>query len=448
MTNACRASVYIYTDTIMTFTELSLAEPILKALGEAGYHTPTEIQQNTIPQILAGHDILGTAQTGTGKTAAFSLPLLHLLSTKRAPNRTSIRALILTPTRELAQQVNASIQTYGKHLNIRSAVAVGGTNISFQIKDLRKNPEILVATPGRLFDLMDRKCVRLSDVELLVLDEADRMLDMGFIDEMRTVVRLTPATRQTLFFSATMSPAITKLAGEMLKDPVRIAVKNESSVPIAIEQKLFYVKGSDKMSLLGNLLGKLEVDKAIIFTRTKRQADKVAMQLDRKGVKASAIHSDRSQRQREAILANFKRGKLNILIATDIVARGIDVNGITHVINYEMPNDPENYVHRIGRTARAGTSGTALSFCDSEEVGMLKNIEKITKNVMDVDDQHKFHAADIASLKERISAPKPNERRYGKPKRFTSRRQENGSRGGKKFSSSSRRRPSSNRSAA
>jgi ATP-dependent RNA helicase RhlE len=382
-----------------TFEGLGLHKAILRALSDEGYEAPSEIQSAAIPQILGGRDIIGTAQTGTGKTAAFAVPILDMLQSRQAKTQGAVRVLVLTPTRELAQQVEGSFRAYGRHLPMRTACVVGGVSMEGQIKALRAKPAIVVATPGRLLDLLQQREVKLNQVEFLVLDEADRMLDMGFINDVRKIVNEIPAaTRQTLLFSATMSGDIASLSNEMLRDPARVATTPPASVSLNIAQQVYYVEQGSKGSLLAHMLKDKAVTRVLVFTRTRHRANRLAIQLARDGVSADAIHSNKSQAARQRALAAFDKGKIAVLVATDIVARGIDVDGISHVINYEMPNDPESYVHRIGRTARAGAAGTAVSFCDATEVLMLKGIEQLTKTPLTKVEDHPFHSPMIASL--------------------------------------------------
>jgi ATP-dependent RNA helicase RhlE len=341
---------------------------------------------------------LATAQTGTGKTAAFALPVLNRLQAQTPREQGGIRALILTPTRELALQVEASLGTYGRYLPLKTAVVLGGVSQQSQVKALRRHPEILVATPGRLLDLMNQKQIRLDRVEVLVLDEADRMLDMGFIQDVRRIVDQLPTKRQTLLFSATMSGEILRFAGDMLNNPVRIETTPPASVSRDIDQKVLFVDQGNKGLLLAEILKGEDVRRALVFTRTKHRADRLMRLLSSKGISTDAIHSNKSQHARQQALLAFHKGKIAVLIATDIVARGIDVEGISHVINYELPNDPESYVHRIGRTARAGAVGIALSFCDASEVLMLKGIEKLTRSPLIAIEDHNYHSSTIASL--------------------------------------------------
>ena len=371
--------------TQVTFTELGLAEPLLRALLAEDYTTPTPIQIKAIPALLEGRDLLGIAQTGTGKTAAFALPILQALAahaTKAAPR--SPRALILAPTRELAIQIADSFKTYGRNLRFSVAVVCGGVGHGPQIKTLARGPDILVATPGRLLDLVTTGHCRLDKVEHFVLDEADRMFDMGFIRDIRKVVKALPARRQTMLLSATMPADIEKLAREVLTEPVKVEVSPKVLTVDRIDQRVIFVDSQNKRSLLANLLADPELARVIVFTRTKHGANKVADHLDRAGVATEAIHGNKSQGARQKALARFKAGEARVLVATDIASRGIDVDDVTHVINFELPHEPESYVHRIGRTARAGSAGIAYSFCDRSERGNLRDIERLTKRTLAV----------------------------------------------------------------
>ena len=377
----------------MTFENLNLIEPILKALKTEGYTTPTPIQEKSIPLILQRRDILGCAQTGTGKTAAFSIPILQLLSENNGQQERGtrkIKALILTPTRELALQIADSLTAYGKHTGLKHTVVFGGVPQRPQTDALRAGIDILVATPGRLLDLMAQKYVHLSQIEMFVLDEADRMLDMGFINDVKKVLKVLPEKKQTLFFSATMAPEIKKLADTILVNPAQVEVTPVSSTVQAIKQAVYYVKKGDKKDLLIHLLKDGAIDRALVFTRTKHGADRVARDVSKAGVQAEAIHGNKSQNARVRALNNFKNSQTRVLVATDIAARGIDVDDLSHVINYELPNEPETYVHRIGRTGRAGASGVALSFCDGEETSYLVSIQKLISKSVPVIDNHPY----------------------------------------------------------
>jgi superfamily II DNA/RNA helicase len=365
---------------LTSFADLGLAEPLTRALADEGYAAPTPIQSQTIPQVLAARDVLGIAQTGTGKTAAFALPILHRLAeTRRRPHPRTCRVLVLSPTRELSAQIVDSFKAYGRYLRPSVALAIGGVNIKPQMRALTPGVEVLVATPGRLMDLMQNRAVALDQVEYFVLDEADRMLDMGFIHDIRRIVGKLPAARQTLFFSATMPKEIAELANAMLRDPVRVAVTPSASTVERIEQRIIHVDRAGKAALLAEVLRAEPIDRVLVFTRTKHGADKVVRALAKSGLDAAAIHGNKSQGQRERVLAAFRTGSVRTLIATDIAARGIDVEGISHVVNYDLPNIPESYVHRIGRTARAGADGIAISFCDAEERPFLRDIEKLIR---------------------------------------------------------------------
>ena len=366
------------------FTDLGLSAPILKAVTAEGYETPTPIQAQAIPPVLTGRDLMGIAQTGTGKTAAFALPILNRLTEEgnhiKTP-RGSCRVLILSPTRELASQIAESFRVYGKFLNLSVATVFGGVSAGPQAKALQRGVDILVATPGRLIDHLQSRVVRLDQVEIFVLDEADQMLDMGFIQPIRRIVKTLPAKRQNLFFSATMPREIETLAGELLHDPAKVAVTPVASTAERVSQQVIFVPTGLKRALLADLLSdaKMGFGRTLVFTRTKHGADKVVRYLEGAGIVSAAIHGNKSQSQRERALLAFRDGACKVLIATDIAARGIDVDGVTHVINYDLPNIPESYVHRIGRTARAGAEGMAISFCDREERAYLRDIEKLTR---------------------------------------------------------------------
>jgi ATP-dependent RNA helicase RhlE len=365
--------------TEVSFADLGLAEPLLRALNAANYTHPTPIQARTIPALLQGRDVLGIAQTGTGKTAAFALPVLQQLAQdgRRAESR-SPRALVLAPTRELAVQIARSFDIYGKGLGLRLGMVIGGLGFGRQIETLNRGVDILVATPGRLLDLVERGNVRLGHVTFLVLDEADRMFDMGFIRDVRRIVASVAKQRQTLLFSATMPPDVAKLASEILRNPERVEIAPQGRTVDRIDQGVYFVNAAAKRALLNHLLADAALERVIVFTRTKRGANRVAEALDRSGVRSEAIHGNKSQNARQRALDAFARGRARVLVATDLAARGIDVQGVTHVINFELPADAESYVHRIGRTARAGASGIAISFCDGSERGQLKGIERLT----------------------------------------------------------------------
>jgi ATP-dependent RNA helicase RhlE len=376
-----------------SFDDLGLAEPLLRAVRAENYDQPTPIQAQAIPHLLEGKDLLGIAQTGTGKTAAFALPILQRLSATQVPRRRgSVRALILTPTRELAVQIADSFHAYGRHLGLRSAVIFGGVSQQRQVEALARGLDILVATPGRLLDLMEQRHVDLRDLSIFVLDEADRMLDMGFIRDVKRIVAALPKERQTLFFSATMPSEIERLAGGILTNPVRIAVTPSATTVERIDQRVYFVNTADKNALLAELLKDAAIARALVFTRTKHGADRVTKHVQRIGINAQAIHGNKSQNARQRALADFRDGQTRVLVATDIAARGIDVDGITHVINFEIPDVPETYVHRIGRTARAGRDGIALTFCDASEKPLLRDVEKLTRKPLAIVDHHGFHA--------------------------------------------------------
>jgi ATP-dependent RNA helicase RhlE len=373
----------------MTFQELDLIEPISRALTEEGYTKPTPIQSKAIPFILKQQDLLGCAQTGTGKTAAFAIPILQLLQNKPLEKweKSRIRTLILTPTRELAIQIGDSFAAYGRHTDVKHTVIFGGVGQKPQTDALHRGVDILIATPGRLLDLINQGFIKLNQLEIFVLDEADRMLDMGFVHDVKKILKLLPAKRQSLFFSATMPPAIMTLADTILTRPAKVEVTPVSSTADTINQSVFFVDKSDKNSLLLHILSDQSIATALVFTRTKHGADKVVKVLRKAGVTSEAIHGNKSQNARQNALKNFKSQTTRVLVATDIAARGIDVDDLTHVINYEIPNIPETYVHRIGRTGRAGAKGIALSFCDAEEKAYLKDIHKlIAKNIPVVKD--------------------------------------------------------------
>ncbi len=373
-----------------TFDELHLIKPILDAVRAEGYDRPTPIQQKTIPHILHGRDILGCAQTGTGKTAAFALPILQLLNANPARNK-NIRALILTPTRELAIQIEENIKTYGKHLKLKHIAIFGGVTQGRQTTALQAGIDILIATPGRLLDLMQQGFISLTSLEIFVLDEADRMLDMGFIHDVKKVVSKLPLQRQSLFFSATMPDTIIKLANTILQNPVEVAVTPVSSTVELITQSVYFVDKKDKTNLLIDVLQHTKAPRYLVFTRTKHGADKLVKQLVKAGIQAAAIHGNKSQNARQKALGDFKNNLLRVLIATDIAARGIDIDDLPFVVNYELPTVPETYVHRIGRTGRAGLDGTAISFCDTEELDDLKGIQKLIGFKLPVISNHPYN---------------------------------------------------------
>jgi len=373
----------------MSFETFGLAAPLLRAVATEGYTTPTPIQAQAIPQVLAGHDVLGCAQTGTGKTAAFALPILHRLlnaAPAETPRGRPIRALVLSPTRELALQIHENFASYGRHSGLRQTVLFGGVSQHPQTQALRRGVDVLVATPGRLVDLIQQGFVDLRHVEIFVLDEADRMLDMGFIPDVRRVIARLPARRQTLFFSATMPTAVESLARTILSNPVAVRIAPVRATTELIEQSVYFLPKPRKIDLLVRYLQTEEPDRTLVFTRTKHGADRVAQQLSRVGIEAEAIHGNKSQGARQRTLANFKAQRTRIVIATDLAARGIDVEGISHVINFDLPQEAETYVHRIGRTGRAGATGVAVSFCDPEERGLLKAIERLTRRPLAVQD--------------------------------------------------------------
>lgn len=375
----------------MTFENLNLVEPILKALQEEGYETPTPIQGEAIPIVLKGNDLLGCAQTGTGKTAAFSIPILQNLYKRGVQKgRREIKALVLTPTRELAIQIGESFAAYGRYTGVNHVVIFGGVSQVPQVDTLRRGVDVLIATPGRLLDLVNQGLIQLKTLEYFVLDEADRMLDMGFIHDIKRILPLLPQKRQTLFFSATMPPEIAKLADTILHHPEKVAVTPPASTVDMIEQSVYYVEKADKKDLLIELLSNPEIGSALVFSRTKYGADKIARFLNKAGISADAIHGEKSQTARQRALSNFKDHKIKVLVATDIAARGIDVEELAYVFNNDLPEVPETYVHRIGRTGRAGHSGIAVSFCSSDEMPLLKDIEKLIGKKIPLVKEHSF----------------------------------------------------------
>jgi ATP-dependent RNA helicase RhlE len=384
----------------MDFESLNIIEPILRSLKEEGYTIPTPIQSEAIPIVLRGTDLIGCAQTGTGKTAAFAVPILQLLFNKKSfEKKKKIRSLIITPTRELAIQIEESFKSYGRHTGLTCTVVFGGVNQNPQTGSLRNGVDILIATPGRLLDLMNQGYISLKDVEIFVLDEADRMLDMGFIHDVRRIISALPQKRQSLFFSATMPPEIVRLAGSIVYKPVKVEVTPSASTVDIVNQYVYFIDKGNKNAMLIELLKDKMIKTALVFTRTKFGADKVVKVLQRKNISAEAIHGNKAQNARQRALSNFKAQTTRVLVATDIAARGIDVYDLEYVINYEIPNISETYVHRIGRTGRAGANGTAISFCDAEEKAYLDDIERlITKKIQVVND-HPFPLAEIIPVK-------------------------------------------------
>ncbi|MEG1554248.1 MAG: DEAD/DEAH box helicase [Rikenellaceae bacterium] len=399
----------------MTFEELNIIEPILKALAEEGYTTPTPIQEQAIPILIEGRDVQGCAQTGTGKTAAFAIPIIQRLyrNTKSGRNK-EIKALILTPTRELAIQIDESFATYGRYTDMKHCVIFGGVGQRPQTDALRAGIDVLIATPGRLLDLINQGFINLKTIEFFVLDEADRMLDMGFIHDIKRILPLIPKDRQTLFFSATMPKEIASLAASMLTSPKKIAVTPVSSTVDVIDQSIYFVEKKEKTNLLIELLDDDQKESILVFSRTKHGADKIAKQLCKSGITSEAIHGNKSQNARQRALSNFKERITRVLIATDIAARGIDIDNLSHVVNFDLPEVPETYVHRIGRTGRAGLSGVAISFCDPEELPLLKDIEKLIGKRISVVEDHPFKS--LSGVKAHIAqnealTAKPKERR-------------------------------------
>ncbi|MEI7589081.1 MAG: DEAD/DEAH box helicase [Chitinophagia bacterium] len=383
------------------FQDLGLIAPLLRAIQEEGYTTPTPIQAESIPIVLQGKDLLGCAQTGTGKTAAFTLPILQLLvSNKTAERRKKIRSLIVTPTRELAIQIGESFNAYGRHTGLNCTVIFGGVGQGPQVTALRNGVDVVIATPGRLLDLMNQGHLNIREVEIFVLDEADRMLDMGFVNDVKKLLAVLPKKRQSLFFSATMPPEIVSLANTILFHPLKVSVTPVSSTVDIIEQSVYFVDKVNKNALLIELLKNTAIKTALVFTRTKHGADKVVNLLTKNNIKAEAIHGNKAQNARQRALSNFKAQTTRVLVATDIAARGIDVDDLAYVVNYEIPNIPETYVHRIGRTGRAGANGTAISFCDAEERAYLKDIEKLIAKKVPVIENHPFPMTNFNPIKE------------------------------------------------
>ena len=385
----------------MSFENLDLIEPILRALKTEGYETPTPIQEQAIPIILQRKDLLGCAQTGTGKTAAFAIPIIQILYDTHLPakGKRKIKSLIVTPTRELAIQIGESFAAYGRYAGLKHTVIYGGVGERPQTDALRQGIDILIATPGRLLDLMNQGYIDLRSIELFVLDEADRMLDMGFIHDVKRIIAELPHDRQSLFFSATMPTDIVKLSQTILKNPLKVEITPEVTTAEKVEQQMYMVNYADKRSLLLHLLKNREIVSALVFTRTKHGADKVVQFLQKNGLQAQAIHGNKSQNARQKALSDFKTGKIRVLVATDIAARGIDIDDLTHVINFEIPNIPETYVHRIGRTGRAGQSGIALSFCDNTEITYLRDIQRLISQAIPVVNDHPYPLTDFTPMK-------------------------------------------------
>jgi len=421
----------------MKFTSLGLSEPLLRAVSAKGYETPSPIQALAIPAVLEGRDVLAAAQTGTGKTAGFTLPLLQLLSDSPLLHRRPVKALVLTPTRELAAQVAESVMTYGKHLPLRSAVVFGGVKINPQIEKLRRGVDILVATPGRLLDLHNQRAVDLSKVEILVLDEADRMLDMGFIHDIKKILALLPRKRQNLLFSATFSKEIRQLTKGLLHNPVQVEVAARNTAAETVTQKIFKVEKTQKAALLIHLIKEEEWGQALVFMRTKHGANALVKKLERKGINAAAIHGNKSQGARTKTLAGFKNGEIQIMVATDIAARGLDIHQLPQVVNFELPNVPEDYVHRIGRTGRAGASGEAYSFVSSDENNNLKDIEKLLGKRLPKEALPEFEMATVkpANFSRSSNSSRPSRSSSSRPSRNS------GTQGSNPKSGTPRRRP-------
>ena len=400
----------------MTFEQLHIIPQILEALSQEGYVTPTPIQEKAIPIVLAGRDLLGCAQTGTGKTAAFSIPIIQNLQAKpRTPGRRPIKALVLTPTRELAIQIDQIFESYGHLTHLRHTVIFGGVSQQPQTNALNQGVDVLVATPGRLLDLISQKLVDLRQLDYFVLDEADRMLDMGFIHDIKRILPLLPKQRQTLFFSATMPPEIAELADSILQNPEKVAITPPSSTVDMIDQSLYFVEKNDKKPLLIELLKNKDITSALVFSRTKHGADKIARFLVQAGISADAIHGEKSQNARQRALNNFKDHKIKVLVATDIAARGIDIDELSHVFNNDLPEVPETYVHRIGRTGRAGNNGTAISFCSSDEMQQLKDIQKLIGKQIPVIENHNY-VSDLATIAQYQAKAKVAEKEKAKKK--------------------------------
>ena len=420
------------------FESLGLSKTLLEAVESEGYTNPTPVQEQSIPPLLAGRDVLGVAQTGTGKTAAFALPVLQIMSRSKTKGKRYIKALILSPTRELAAQIGERFSAYGEHLNIKHKVIFGGVNQNPQVRSLQKGIDVLIATPGRLLDLINQNHIDLGRVEFFVLDEADRMLDMGFIRDIKKVLKLLPKKRQNLLFSATMPKSIANLAGSFLHNEIMIDVSPKEITVDRIKQKIMFVRKADKRRLLTHLIKQEKVRCGIVFTRTKHGANRLVKQLDQSRINAVAIHGNKSQSARTKALAGFKDGSIAILVATDIASRGIDVDGITHVFNYDLPNEPESYVHRIGRTARAGRSGIAYGFCDESESGYLIGIQQLIGYEIDVEENHEFHFSG--------AIPKPGQKPGKiKEKKPSNKKRQNTNNKSKNYSKSKRNNNTTNR---
>ncbi|MDO8494732.1 MAG: DEAD/DEAH box helicase [Deltaproteobacteria bacterium] len=400
---------------IQSFTDLHLIEPLARAVKEAGFTIPTPIQAKTIPHLLAGTDVIGCAETGTGKTAAFALPILQRLfaAGQKKASRKGARALVLTPTRELTAQVEESFRKLGKHLSLRTALVFGGVSQFHQVRAMSQGVDVLVATPGRLLDLIQQKYIQLSEVEYLVLDEADRMLDMGFLPPIKKIVAMLPKARQTLLFSATMESSVLSLAKTLLQNPVHVTVQQASPIVERLEESILFVDDANKRNLLSVLLKEKEKKRTLVFTRTKHRADQVAKHLEKSSIRTRAIHGNKSQNFRNAALADFRSGRCDVLVATDVASRGIDVTNITHVINFDLPSDPSNYIHRVGRTARAGTSGSAISFCASGDRSILRDIERLLKRSVTIQKEHPYHSEEVAGENTRsVRASSSRPRRF------------------------------------
>ncbi|MBO9591511.1 MAG: DEAD/DEAH box helicase [Niabella sp.] len=416
----------------MSFHTLQLIDPLLKALSNEGYTTPTPVQEKSIPVILQRRDLLACAQTGTGKTASFALPLLQLLYSQEQAASRQPKVLVLVPTRELALQVAESFAAYGKYLPLKQVVIFGGVSQHNQVRALQQPVDVLIATPGRLLDLISQGYPLVKEIQYLVLDEADRMLDMGFIHDVKKILARLPQERQTIFFSATMPPEVQKLSDSLLKHPVKIEITPPATTVDKIQQSVYHTEKSAKPALLLHVLKDFAAESTLVFARTKYGADKIAKGLNRAGISAAAIHGNKSQNARQAALGNFKTGKISVLVATDIAARGIDVDGMGCVINYELPNVPETYVHRIGRTGRAGASGIAVSFCDAEEQPYLKDIQKLINKTIPVIKDHPFEAANVPTAiapkpASQVPAEKRNQHwKHGKTKHFHNRNKKEG----------------------